>query len=151
MLELMVTIYQLKTKKECLEVFLQICDHFFNRWTPKHIYLRFWSIFSVLQFFNIFLWIFKARSNLILFYVKYSINRLGLFASTCTSWLLRRIAGQQNKRHSFSDFKLKSRFQGSIVRSLVKTYLMDIILGLKVTNDQVKTKKKLFWGLFPNL
>ena len=98
----------------------------------------------VLRFFSYFLWVLEARSKLILFCTKIWVNRARIFASTCTSLLCSKPV-QRNYRHFPWDFKPKNGFYGLIkVRLLVKTNLMEIILGLKVTMDQVKTKKFCF-------
>ena len=70
----------------------------------------------------------------------------GKVTEICELWvLLRSKPVQRNYRHFFEDFIPKSAFYELIkLRVLVKTLLMEIIWGLKVTMNQITTKKTCF-------
>ena len=75
-------------EKTLFGVFYQICDKCFIPLTAKYVYLRFSKIVSFLQVLSQFLLGLEARSDLIAFYTKFSVQRAIFLPSTCTSLLL---------------------------------------------------------------
>ena len=101
-------------------------------------------------YFILSLWFLQFLSHFLLlklisFDIKLGVKRAGFLASKCTSLLLRSKPIQQNYWHFLKDFKLKRALSGIMKeRLLVKMLLMEIILGPKVTMNQVATRKPCF-------
>ena len=107
---------------------------------PRNTYIYVYSciVCFVLHYSNQFLRVLEARSKLTMFYTKFWVNRARFLASICTSLVPRSKSVQWNYLHFLEVSNRTAR--STKVRLLVKTYLMDMILTLKVTMIQLKTK-----------
>ena len=137
-------------EKTLFWVFLLICDQSFNSYTAKYVYVRFSSIVWCLQFLCHFLWVLEARSKLILFYTKFSVNRarfsrLHVLVCCCAANQYREVTGILL---GFQTEECVLRVNKSKVTG--ENTFNEIILKLKLTMDQVKTKNVCF-GYFADL
>ena len=137
-------------EKTLFWVFLLICDQSFNSYTAKCVYVHFSSTVWCLQFLCHFLWFLEARSKLILFYTKFSVNRarfscLHVLVSCCAANQYREVTGILL---GFQTEELVLRVNKSKITG--ENTFNEIILKLKLTMDQVKTKNVCF-GYFADL
>ena len=100
---------QVKMKKNCLGYFWRFATSSLTL-RSKNTYLYIFQVlFGFCNFFCQFLWFLEARGKLILLCAIYSVNRVRLLASTCTSFLLQSNVAQQSQRHFFSRFQTKEQ------------------------------------------
>ena len=104
------SIDQVKTKKKkCFVDFCRFSHQSFGYYSTKYIYLTFWIIVQFFEFFSQLLLVSEARSQLILFYGKFSVNRVKLLTSTYISFLQRSKPAEQNQWHFFLRFQTETQ------------------------------------------